>query len=669
MILNSSKFRQAAIHFQKYGYYTSAPKGTTAYKAYWDEETKRCLYGWTSDDGDFITGYNYFYLNYSPIQRVIEKEIKIGSDTKKSLERTRDFPTFYDTDYHYFLYLQEAEEKGKHGVVLKKRRAGYSFKASSMLCRNFYLIPGSLSVAVASEAEFLTKDGILTKAWDLMSWLDQNTAWTKKRQKIDTKMHKRASYIVDKDGTKIEAGFLSEIMGVTVKNDVQKIRGKAAKLILFEEAGKFPGLKEAWQIARPSVEQGSNVFGTMIAYGTGGTEDADYEGLKDLFYECDAYNVLGVDNVWDEGASNTKCGFFVPECNNMEGCDEEGVSFMDDNGNSRTHIAIKHILKERQKIIDVATDRSAIDRYIAEHPLTPMEACLQISGNIFPKKDLIRHLAYIKNNTTINSYKQVGELFFDEQGVLKWKQDSDIKALTKYRLGKEDSREGAVVIWEHPMDKPPYGMYIAGCDPYDHNQSGTDSLGSIFIYKRFTSFEYTYDLIVAEYTGRPDTAEQFYEIVRKMLLYYNAKLLYENQNPGLATYFRHKHCDYMLADQPDILSKILKNSKVERGKGIHMTVDIKNYAEGRLRDWLVEEYEPGKKNLTKIYSEALLEELISYNDKGNFDRVMAMFSLFIYKDELYNHAVRSKEEVIKRKHIFDSPLFSTEDKDFFSFNY
>ncbi len=29
----------------------------------WDEESRRCVDGYTADDGDFISGYNYFYLN------------------------------------------------------------------------------------------------------------------------------------------------------------------------------------------------------------------------------------------------------------------------------------------------------------------------------------------------------------------------------------------------------------------------------------------------------------------------------------------------------------------------------------------------------------------------------------------------------------------------------
>ncbi len=65
--LNSDKFRQAAIHFQEHDHYISAPDGTTEWRGYWIEEAKRCLHGFTADDGDHVTGYFYFYLNYCQI--------------------------------------------------------------------------------------------------------------------------------------------------------------------------------------------------------------------------------------------------------------------------------------------------------------------------------------------------------------------------------------------------------------------------------------------------------------------------------------------------------------------------------------------------------------------------------------------------------------------------
>jgi hypothetical protein len=196
------------------------------------------------------------------------------------------------------------------------------------------------------------------------------------------------------------------------------------------------------------------------------------------------------------------------------------------------------------------------------------------------------------------------------------------------------------------------------CDPYDHDHSTTDSLGSVIVYKRFQNFESYYDLPVAEYTGRPDTAEEFYEIVRRLIKYYNAKLLYENEKKGLYVYFTQQHEEYLLADQPDVINDVLQTgTKVSRKKGIHMNKEIKLWGERLIKDWLNEEYAPGSKNLTKIFSEALLEELISYNDEGNFDRVMAFMMIMIYKEELHHVHVKSKKDYDKSRWLFAEPLF------------
>ena len=282
---------------------------------------------------------------------------------------------------------------------------------------------------------------------------------------------------------------------------------------------------------------------------------------------------------------------------------------------------------------------------------------LEFNGNIFPKKELQAHLAMIRTNRSLQNHKQVGDLVFGDDGLLKWipKKRGDI---TKYPLSKDDDPTGSIVIWEHPVQDAPVGLYIAGMDPYDHDQAGTNSLGSMFIYKRFQSFEEYYDIIVAEYTGRPSTAEEYYENARKLLLYYNARLMYENERKGIFPYFTAKHCDYLLADQPDIINDIVGNSKVQRRKGCHINKQIKDWGEGMIKDWLNEEYAPGKKNLTKILSEPLLEELIGYNDKGNFDRVCALIQLMIYKEQLHNLVVKEKTKENRNRILFDGPIFA-----------
>lgn len=666
-VYNSDKFRQAALYFERHGYYCPYPTGTTEYLKYWDEEKRRSLDGYTAEDGDWISGYYYFYLNYCPIDTVteVEKIDRFGKVIKKRVHE-RNFPSFYDYDFYFFWAVQEAEDANKHLCVLKSRRKGYSYKCSSMLCRNYFLISESKSYAYANGDQYLTKDGILSKAWDCMAFIDDNTAWAKKRQKIDTTMHKRSSLVVtDEVGNKVEVGYKSEIIGVTIKSDPDKVRGKAGNLFLFEEAGKNPVLLDAWEIVRPSAEQDGVAHALIIAFGTGGSGTNDFAGLQEMFYNPDSFNCLAFDNIWDDNATGSKCGFFIPQYANLDIKDENGNRlYMDKDGNTLKEAAYESEMRRRKPLLDNAKSSATIDRFVAENCLTPAEACLELSGNIFPKKLLQQQLSLIRSNTKLQNHKQIGDLNF-VNGELVWtnKKQGDI---IKYPLGKNDDPTGSIVIWEHPTPNAPHGLYIGGCDPYDHDQAGTNSLGSTFIYKRFQNFEEYYDIIVAEYTGRPETAEDYYENVRKLLLYYNARLLYENERKGIFPYFTQKHCDHLLAEQPDIISDIIGNSKVQRRKGIHMTKQIRAYGEGLIKEWLNEEFAPGRKNLTRILSEPLLEELIKCNEKTNVDRVIALIMVMIYREQLYNNKIKDAEDNTRRQSLFDEPLFgSNNDYDIF----
>lgn len=659
-IYNTDKFRQAAIFFEKNGCYTLAPRGTTDYIKYWNQETDRSLNGYTAPDGDYITGYYYFYLNYSPIMKLVnEQYTDHNGNIRTRRNRLLMFPSFWIWDYYYYMSIELAEEEGRHLAVLKARAKGYSFKGASMLVRNYELIPGSKSFAVASEQTFLVGDGLLTKAWQIMDFVDKNTAWAKKRL-TSTRMERVSGFkITDEYGNQTEQGYLSSIKGITLKNDPERIRGTRGKLILWEEGGKFPNLETAWRVEQPAVEtDDGKAFGLQIAFGTGGTEGGQFDGLKNLFYKPDAFNCLGFPNIWDDNAGDTKCGFFVPSYANMEGVDDQGnYRFMDKDGNILYEQAVEELIHQRNVIRDGGASQQSIDRFISERPMKPQEAVLELGKNIFPRKLLMDQLTRIRTNTKIKNMKHIVNLMWDGDGKVQAieKKSGDI---TEYPLRKDHKPEGSIVIWEYPIKDPPFGLYIGGCDPYDHDDSFTNSLGSTFIFKRIQAGEAWQDVIVAEYSGRPDTAEEYYENVRKLLTLYNARLLFENERKGIYPYFTNKHCDYLLADQPDkVIAEVFKDSKVQRRKGCHMTKQIRSYGEGLILEWMMDEYESGHPNIERIYSEPLLEELIQNDGVRNVDRIIALCMVMLYREELFQIKVAANKEKNKQVEFFEIPLF------------
>ena len=147
-IKNSNKFRTPALTYIESGSYCSFPKGTSEYFNFWETEADRCINGYTADDGDYITGYNYFYLNYCPIQRIVYKNKK-NKQGQEELIKVRElaFPDFYDYDYYYFQAIESAQDQGKHLCVAKARRKGYEQPYSEpVLTPTGYVPMGSLKV-------------------------------------------------------------------------------------------------------------------------------------------------------------------------------------------------------------------------------------------------------------------------------------------------------------------------------------------------------------------------------------------------------------------------------------------------------------------------------------------------------------------------------------------
>ncbi|HEY4478251.1 MAG TPA: hypothetical protein VI775_00210, partial [Candidatus Paceibacterota bacterium] len=328
-----------------------------------------------------------------------------------------------------------------------------------MLNRNFYLIPKSKSFAFASEKEYLLVDGILTKAWDMMGHIETNTPWGKRKSKIDTQLHKRASYMKLHNGIMSELGFGSEIIGVTFKNNPDKGRGKAGKLILWEEAGKFPDLLQAWNISLKSMSQGRITFGLSICFGTGGTEINDLMGLEQLWSRGSGFRVHMIKNKYEPELGYDQTAFFVSEQRNHE-------IATDKDGNSNEQKALKFIEEDRIQYLEKTKNREMYLRYCAEGPIKPSEALMQIGGNIFPTDLLKQQKAYLLSHkdTYLNS-AWIGTLFMNpETEKIEWKPDPNVIPIDHYPHTDIVNLNGGVVIYEPPYKNKdgiiPYGMYI-----------------------------------------------------------------------------------------------------------------------------------------------------------------------------------------------------------------
>ena len=209
--------------------------------------------------------------------------------------------------------------------------------------------------------------------------------------------------------------------------------------------------------------------------------------------------------------------------------------------------------------------------------------------------------------------------------------------ITNFPLKPTDEKDAPVVIYEFPIDAPPYGLYVAGVDPYRQGKSAySSSLGAVYIYKRMHAInsEKYQDMFVASYVARPDKKETWEEQARLLIKYYNARTLCENDEISFIEYMKAKGDAHYLEKQPDWLKEVVPNTTVKRDYGVHRSSDkIRDYLHSCLKKYTEEAIsretdEDGNvtneiKGMVKIFDPVLLEEMIQYNEDGNFDRIIA----------------------------------------------
>lgn len=660
-------FRPSAIHYQQYGCFTKLKPNANPNSEYgkWiREEVRRCWEGYVRPtDGEWITGDMYFFLNYCPIQL-------IKHDAKGKSIRTIDFPSFWDGHYYKFHYLNQCRVEGHHAMELASRGKGKSFCAAAMLAKRFILGESKdvrkkvQCVATASERKYIQGANQLLDMFQYyIDFCANNTEFP--RQRITSSLQNLAwtmGYIDSETGTR--RGTENSVIGITSKDDESKLRGSRGVLYLLEESGSFPRLLNLYQVLRPSVEDGNSVWGLIFGYGTSGDNDSDFSSMQELMYNPKGYNIKGVTNVYDkEGQGRRQFTYFFPGYMNRADC-------YDKDGNSDVNKALIEILLDRYKVKYNSTDINAITKRIAEIPITPQEAILKTKDNIFPIAELTKRLNEIDNNPNFFDDVYVGDLAFNKQGKVEFNPTTLNTPIRDFPT-KDNKVKGALEIYEMPKEthgKIPNERYILSLDNYENDSAQSMSLGSIFVLDLWT------DRIVAEYTGRPMFVDDLNEMCRKLCIFYNGKVMVENNKKNTFAYFSKMNSLHLMADTPEYLKnrQILKASTFgNASKGCPATVPVINFAMERLKDWLLKPVTSTEEidgeilsttipNLHFIKGRALLKELMLYNPAINVDRIMSMCQLMLYREEkmiLYQGEPKRAENRIDSTYLGNDPFF------------
>lgn len=482
---------------------------------------------------------------------------------------------------------------------------------------------------------YLNDDGVLNKFEKYIDFCAEYTQFPKKRltSSLD-KMKWTSGY--KESNSEIKKGSGNEVIGISVKDSPGKLRGKRGAFIGLEEMGSFPNLIELYSTLRPSMEDGDIVFGMIYAQGTAGDKDSDFSAAQKIMYSPRAFNMQPIKNVYDKvGQGKPEFVYFYPAYINRNGCyNKDGISDVTK--------AILEVLINRYNVKYNTTDSTLITKTIAEHPIVPQEAVLRTRGNLFPSSQINERLNQIDTNPNIFDDVYVGELIFDKAGQVKYVPSNDVPIRV---YPTEDNKDkGAIEFYEMPQKnregKVFPNRYIIGHDPVDDDVSQTMSLTSTFVFDLLT------DRIVAEYTGRQEYADDNFEIVRKLCLFYNAKCMYEQNKKGIYSYFKRKGCLTLLAETPEYLKEqnIIKEIGYgNKGVGVNATANVNGFADRLTKEWLIkkrvvlvkeegQEKEVEIPNLFTVKNRAFLQEAAAYNPTANFDRIRAFGMVMIYRE-------------------------------------
>lgn len=679
--INTECFREEAKHFKKYGYYTDAPVGSLDHQLYWDEQERRCEEGY-SVGGARITGDHYGYLNFSQIKLSKDDSETINNFNpriKKSLARkkVKDFPLFLDGDYNYFHALDIARfgitpnelqklkldfnplyiDGGRHLCVGKARRKGYSYKAAWVLANRYKQIPDSVSVVAAFDKKYLTgADGTMTMARNCIDFMNEHTDWAR-RKLINSVHHQKDGYIDNVNGVNIEKGYKSQIISVSCFNDPDAVRGKDGTVVYLEEAGKFPNLLDVYASTAPTLEDGKFVTGLMVIFGTGGGDDSNWHGFETIFYDPETYKMLPIENIWDEKANGTSCGFFHPDYVSK-------IGYVDKVGNSLKEKAKAEEEKEREERKAKSRDSSAVTKRKMEYPFSPEEAFRRSSNNNFPT-DLLTKQYNLVMSEKLHRHIVHGKLEHDGEDGANFTPLPNAIPIEKFPHKADDELKGCISIVERPLTfngEIPKNLYYICHDPYAFNTStdGT-SLGAAYVMMNDHNLPVggRGDKIVASYVGRPDSQDTYNENLFLLAKFYNCKIGFENDRGDVIGYAKRHKLIKWLEPEFELGWSDKINNALNRGYGMSVGGGRENkkilQGDMFLRDWLLTKRgvtEDGEViyNLNTIKDPALLMEFIRYGE-GNFDRVSAMRIGTYYSRELIYKGKSVKKEANKKSSL------------------
>ena len=592
-------------------------------KSFFDFHRELCLNG-AMMGGVYINPFLYWHMN------IWHTEVDVIDERGRIAQKYAN-PLLRDNEWLVTNEIDRAQQEKKGLVILGIRRFAKSVLEASYIAWGATFDENSQNIIAGLNAPDIK---LITDKIDKgLNFIPEYWRW----QRIEDNWKNQVTLgIKTKSGERIPFSSIL-IRNLDEGNNEEAIAGTKPRKLIIDEIGKGNFLR-GLQAAIPGFTTPYGWGCSPILTGTGG-DMKKFMDAKSLMFDVDNFNFLTYNNSKDDKRVH---GLFISHKYRMEAKEDSTLgAYLNEPSTSDLH-NVKMLVSDEEKATKITNDnlerlKKAGDRiaYLKEKMYYPQEVddiFLNEDTNIFDidsaKRQKFRLLQQERTGTPV-------VLFNDGEKIAH--EFTDKLPISNFPLKNSDLKEAPIVIYEFPVDNPPYGLYVAGVDPYRQGKSAySSSLGSVYIYKRMheISGEKYQDMFVASYCARPDKKETWEEQARLLIKYYNARTLCENDDISFIEYMKAKGDAHYLERQPDWLKEIVPNTTVKRDYGIHRSSQkIIDYLHTCLKKYMeapifVEKNDAGEVirevlGVSKMFDPVLLEEIIQYNDQGNFDRIIA----------------------------------------------
>jgi hypothetical protein len=575
-------------------------------------------------NGVYINPFLYWHLN------VWHTEVDV-IDERGRISQKYANPLLRDNEWMVTSEIDRAQQEKKGLVILGIRRFAKSVLEASYIGWGATFDENSQNVIAGLNAPDIK---LITDKLDKgLNFLPEAWRW----QRVEDNWKNQVTLgIKTKSGERIPFSQIL-IRNLDEGNNEEAIAGTKPRKLIIDEIGKGNFLR-GFQAAVPGFTTPYGWGCSPILTGTGG-DMKRFMDAKSLMFDVDNFNFLTYQNEKDEKRIH---GLFISHKYRMEAKEESTLgAFLGEPEGSDIH-EVRMLVSNEEKAKQITESnlerlKKAGDRvaYLKEKMYYPMEVddiFLNEDTNIFDIEAAKRQKARLINQERTGTPVI---LFHDGEKISH--EFTDKQPITNFPLKNTDLKDAPVVVYEFPLENPPYGLYVAGVDPYRQGQAAySTSLGSVYIYKRMHDItgEKYQDMFVASYCARPDKKETWEEQARLLIKYYNARTLCENDDISFIEYMKAKGDAHYLEKQPEWLKEVVPGTTVKREYGVHRSADkIRDYLHNCLKKYMEavvyqEKNEDGDiikevTGVSKIFDPVLLEEIIQYNDQGNFDRIVA----------------------------------------------